>query len=162
MKPLDRARPGAPVTVARIPWTPTPGLPGSVKHGSRAGWVLASRALGVTEVLLVHAGRILEANRSNVFAARAGALLTPPADGDCLRGVTRGALIEAGRAAGIQIVEAPLDAAGPFDELYLSSTLKELAPVVAIDGVEGPGGGPIGARLLAAFRSLVRREIGAG
>ena len=53
-------------------WPATPGLPDTVKHGSRAGWVLSARALGVTEILLVREGRILEANRSSVFAVIGG------------------------------------------------------------------------------------------
>jgi len=149
-EPLDRSRVGAPLRIVTRPWTPTPWLPGRVKHTSRAGWTLAAR--GADEVLWVDpSGCWTEANRSNVFVVRDGVLLTPPDDGSILQGVTRDCLCEAARAVGITIVEGPVRA-GPCDELYLCSTLKELAPVVEVDGVARPAGGPVGARLAVAFR----------
>ena len=48
--------------------------------------------------------------------------------------------------------------AGPCDELYLCSTLKELAPVVVVDGAPAPGAGPVGEKVAAAFRA----RVGAG
>jgi len=157
--PLNLARVGAPIRVARIDWSPTPGLPGSVKHGSRAGWMLAAKKLGVDEVLLVDGdSKLLEANRSSIFGVIDGAVYTPALDGRMLEGVTRSALLEAGRAVGLVCHETQLDAFAQYDELYLSSTLKELAPVTQLDGAPGPGGGPVGARLHSAFRDLVSRE----
>ena len=38
---------------ASVEWEPAPWLPGSVKHGSRAAWVLASKAHDVDEVIFV-------------------------------------------------------------------------------------------------------------
>ncbi len=157
---VDQAKIGAPVRVASVQMAPTPWLPGSVKHGSRAGWVLAAKALGVEEVVFVDpAGDILEANRSNVFAVVGGVIRTPANDGEKLEGVTRGALLEAAAEAGLAVEVGPLPLSAPFGELYLSSTLKQLAPVVDIDGRE-VGGGPVGAALLAAFRAIVARECG--
>lgn len=154
--PIDLSRVGAPLRVVTRPWAPPPWLPGRVKHTSRAAWELAARQSGVDEVLWVSAaGDWTEANRSNVFVVRGGRLSTPPDDGRILQGVTRDGLIEAGRAAGIPVHEEIVPA-GPCDELYLASTLKELAPVVELDGVAGPGGGPVGARLHAAFRAYFR------
>jgi branched-subunit amino acid aminotransferase/4-amino-4-deoxychorismate lyase len=154
---LDRSRAGAPVRVATRPWSPPPWLPGRVKHTSRAAWILAARSAGVDEVLWVApdpsspTGVWTEANRSNVFAVRGGVLLTPPDDGRILQGVTRDAMIEAAHTAGVEVREEPLPP-GPCEELYLCSTLKELAPVVELDGAPGPGAGPVGARVSKAFR----------
>lgn len=159
VKPIDPSRIGAPVTLARVGWPSMPGLPDTVKHGSRAGWALSAKALGVTEILLVRGGRVLEANRSSVFAVIGGVIVTPPLTGEQLPGVTRAALLQAGRAAGLPIEEAPLLADADFQELYVSSTLKELAPVSRLDG-ETIGGGPLGARLHQAFRALVAEECG--
>lgn len=151
-EPLDHARVGAPVRVATRPGVPPPWLPGHVKHTSRAAWLAAVRQAGVDEVLWFGPdGCWTEATRSNLFVVRGGQILTPPDDGRILRGVTRAALLEAGRAAGLPVREAPVQA-GPCDEMWLSSTLKELAPVELLDGVPGPGGGPLGAALLSAFR----------
>jgi branched-subunit amino acid aminotransferase/4-amino-4-deoxychorismate lyase len=94
--PIPQHRIGAPVTVGSVRWDPPEWLPGVVKHGSRAAWIVAARRMGVDEVLLVDAGsNILEANQSNVFAVVGGTLCTPPLDGRFLAGITRGALIEA-------------------------------------------------------------------
>ena len=148
---LDLSRSGAPVRVATRPWAPSPWLPGRVKHTSRLAWVLAARQAGVDEVVWVADGLWTEANRSNLFVVRGGALRTPPDDGRILQGVTRDAVVEAARAIGVDVREEPVPA-GPCDELYLCSTLKELAPVVEIDGYPGPGGGPVGAAVLAELR----------
>ena len=157
--PADLSRVGAPVTAARIGWASVPGLPGSVKHGSRAGWMLTAEKMGVSEVILVGpGGAVLEANRSTVFAVIDGQIITPDLDGQILAGVTRGALLDAAEQAGIPCSQGRVDAAGPFDELYFASTLKELAPVVELDGSPGPGSGPVGEVLYRAFRDLVASE----
>lgn len=152
-EPLDLGRAGAPVRVASRAWSPDPWLPGWVKHTSRAAWVQAARIAGVDEVVwIAPEGVWTEANRSNLVVVRDGMLCTPPEDGRILAGVTRACMLEAARAAGVPVSEAPVPI-GPCDEMYLCSTLKELAPVVELDGAPGPGGGPVGARVLAAFRA---------
>ncbi len=158
-EPLDLSRAGAPVRVATRAWSPDPWLPGRIKHVSRAAWVLAARKAGVDEVIWAAPGQHgpvwTEANRSNLFVVRDGTLLTPPDDGRILQGVTRDSMIEVAVAAGIplRVEEVPV---GPAGELSLCSTLKELAPVVELDGQPGPSAGPVGARLLAAFRAAWR------
>jgi branched-chain amino acid aminotransferase len=159
--PIDQGRVCAPVSVDHMRWDVPEHLPGAVKHGSRASWIVAARRLGVDEVLLVDRhGHILEANRSNVLAVKSGALLTPPLDGRQLVGVTRGALLEAAEEAGLPMRESPLAADDAYDELYLTSTLKQMAPVVSVRGVRGPGHGPVGRRLLDALLDLIERETG--
>jgi branched-subunit amino acid aminotransferase/4-amino-4-deoxychorismate lyase len=160
-EPLDLSRAGAPVRIATRPWAPDPWLPGRVKHTSRAAWVLAARQAGVDEVVWIapdptHGQVWTEANRSNLFVVRDGVLLTPPDDGRILQGVTRDGMIAAARAAGVPCREEPVPV-GPADELYLCSTLKQLAPVVELDGAPGPGAGPVGAKVLAAFRAEAER-----
>ncbi|MBN1947360.1 MAG: aminotransferase class IV family protein [Bradymonadales bacterium] len=161
--PIDLRRVGAPMKVARVEWEPPHWLAGHVKHGSRAGWVLAARQLKVDEVLLVdRRGYILEANRSNVFAVIDGQLCTPPLDGRFLAGVTRGALLDAAGREGLVVHQVPIHQDRPWSELYLSGTLKELAPVVQIDDQPAAGGGPLGQALVQAFHRLVAEETGAG
>jgi branched-chain amino acid aminotransferase len=151
---LEGARVGAPVRVATRPWAPPPWLPGRIKHTSRAAWTLAALEAGTDEVLWVDPeGLWLEANRSNLVVVRGGVLRTPPDDGRILQGVTRDALLAAARVAGLEFVEEPVPA-GPCEEMYLCSTLKELAPVAELDGAPGPGGGPLGNALLDAFHAF--------
>lgn len=167
VNPIDPARVGTPIHLASCVWTPAPWLPGWVKHTSRAPWLLAVRDAAkraelvqqaVDEVLFVDAaGYWTEANRSNVFAVREGVLLTPPDDGRILRGITRGAVLDAARQAGIETREVPV-LSGPCDELYVASTLKSFAPVATLDGAKLAATGPIGALVRAALAQLVQRE----
>lgn len=160
-RPIQGTRVGAPVSVATLAWNPRAGLPGVVKHGNRALWELTARRRAVDELLLVDPdGRVLEASRSSVIAVVGGKILTPPVDGDILEGVTRRALLDAARAEGLPLIEAPVPRDSAFDELYLCSTLKELAPVTVLDGKAGPGAGPLGLALHAALRRLISRECG--
>lgn len=147
---------GAPPTSMRCAsrtFEPPPWLPGRVKHGSRAGSVLVVDSLGVDEVLwLDQRGFVLEGTRTNVFAVKRGEIYTPPLDGRILQGVTRGLLLS---LAPVREESFRLDE--PLDELYASSTLKELCPIVELDGHRAPGGGAIGEALAARFRELVAR-----
>lgn len=157
--PLDRSLVGAPLRVVTRHWEPSPWLNGRIKHGSRALGEVARRAAKVDEVLWVGAdGCLTEGARSSVFAVIDAAVVTPPDDGRILTGITRSALLEAAASAGIPCREAPLPLGAPMTELYASSTLKELAPIVTLDGAPAPGSGPIGAALYGAFHTLIERE----
>lgn len=150
----------APLRVVTLPWEPPPWLDGRAKHGSRATGEVARRRAGVDEVLWVgRDGSLTEGVRSSLFAVLDGVVVTPPDDGRILPGITREALLDAAREAGIPAQEGPLPRDAPYTELYASSTLKELAPIIEVDGRPGPGDGPVGAALAAAFRALVLREV---
>jgi branched-subunit amino acid aminotransferase/4-amino-4-deoxychorismate lyase len=147
----DVGAPPASMRCASRTFEPSPWLPGRVKHGSRAGSVLVVESLGVDEVLWVdHRGFVLEGTRTNVFAVKGGELYTPPLDGRILQGVTRGLLLS---LAPVREESFRLDE--PLDELYASSTLKELCPIVELDGKKAAGGGPVGLDLAAKFKRLV-------
>ncbi len=161
--PIPPGTVGRHVSVARLSFEPPASLPGTVKHGSRLAWSLAARRAGVDEVLLVdRQGHVLEASRSCVMAVADGTLWTPPLDGRQLGSVTRAAMLDAAADAGLAVRQAPLPAALAVTELYLASTLKELSPVVQLDGAPGPGSGPVGAALHRAFRARVLRETAQG
>ena len=139
-------------------WTPPAWLDGSVKHTSRAHSVLAVEASGADEVLWVDAdGFLLEGTRSNVFGVIDGVFCTPALDGRLLAGVTRSDLLSAAADAGIATAQRPLHCDAGFDELYLSSTLKELSPISELDGAAAPGGGLVGQAVSEAFLARVGR-----
>ena len=73
---------------------------------------------------------------------------------------SRRAILEAAEEAGLPLRVAPLRVDQPVEELYLCSTLKELAPVVGMPSCDREGFGPLGERLHAALRALIRRETG--
>lgn len=159
LSPVDADRIRRPVRCAPCLWPTDLPVGGYAKHGARAFWAVAARRAGVEEVILHdRAGWILESSRSNVIAALDGALVTPPVEGDALDGVTRRAILEAAQEAGLPLRVAPLGVDQPVDELYLCSTLKELAPVVGMPSCGREGFGPLGERLHEALRALITRE----
>jgi branched-subunit amino acid aminotransferase/4-amino-4-deoxychorismate lyase len=160
-EPMDPTRIGAPIRVATVEMEPPSFLPGTVKHGSRAAWVVACQRLDVDEIMFVdRSGKVLECNRSNVFAVDGDRLCTPALDGGLLAGVTRGALLEAAREQGVEIDVGALRRDAAFTELYVSSTLKELAPVIELDGEQLTGWGTTGRAVYSGLRKIIARECG--
>jgi branched-chain amino acid aminotransferase len=124
-----------------------------------------AQAKGALEPLMLnHDGDVAEGAGSNVFLVKGGGLRTPPLDAGILPGVTRALVLEQARELGIRIREETLRVADLMgaDEAFITSTLKELVPVRAIDGAPvGSGGpGPITLRLLRAYREAAARHEG--
>jgi branched-chain amino acid aminotransferase len=145
--------------------------PGTVDPGAKTGAHLANvlavreaRAAGAHEALLLGAGgQVTEGASSNVFAVRAGALVTPPLGAGILAGVTRALVLELAREARLPGREVPLlpEDLASSDELFITSTAREILPVTALDGRPVGGGkvGPVTTRLRALFRA--RAELSA-
>jgi branched-chain amino acid aminotransferase len=107
-------------------------------------------------VMRNYKGELAECTQSNLFIVKDGAALTPPIEAGLLPGITREFLFEIGATAGIPVREAVLrdeDLLGA-DESFLTSTTRELVPIVQVDdqkiGTGAPG--PITRALLEAFR----------
>ncbi len=143
----------------------TGGVPAHVKSGSYLANVLAlreARARGGYEALLRAAdGSWSEATTSNLFAVRDGALHTPGMADDILPGITRALVLAVAAESGIAAHVGPLDDAElqAADELFLTSSIKEVLPVVRVDDRPVGSGrpGPITARVAAAFSAAVVR-----
>ena len=109
-------------------------------------------------ILLNHRGELAECSQSNLFAVREGVVVTPPLDAGLLEGVTRNFLFEVGAEIGVPVREAVLREADleSVDELFVTSTTREVVPVVRVgDRPIGSGlPGPIVPRLLTSFREL--------
>jgi branched-chain amino acid aminotransferase len=137
----------------------------SAKIGNYLPSVLAmrkARASGAGEALLEDAaGNILEGSTSNVFAVVAGRLITPPETTAILPGITRARVIDVARAAGIPVELRPLLRAelATVDEIFVTSSIREVVPIVELDGQPVGSGspGPIARELLRRFRESVGR-----
>jgi branched-subunit amino acid aminotransferase/4-amino-4-deoxychorismate lyase len=107
-------------------------------------------------------GSVVEAATSNVFSVTNGILTTPPEDAGLLPGITREVVIELARKEGLDVREAPLalDALLAGDEAFLTGSVKEVMPVIAIDGKPiGSGSpGPITRLLHQRYRQAVEEE----
>jgi branched-chain amino acid aminotransferase len=124
--------------------------------------MMLARAEGASYALLEDAqGNILEGSTSNVFAVLRGTLVTPPESAAILPGITRARVLEAAREANIPVELRSLsrDELGRADEICITSSIREVVPVVKLDGqAVGSGSpGPFARELLRRFRQLVRR-----
>ncbi len=92
---------------------------------------------GCVEALMVnHRGEIAECTGDNIFLVKQGVLKTPPPDAGILEGITRGAIMELARAAGIPVQEVTMTRHDVYtsDECFLTGTAAEVIPVVMCDG----------------------------
>jgi branched-chain amino acid aminotransferase len=114
----------------------------------------------IEALMLNHKGEVAECTGDNIFVVRAGKLLTPPTDAGILEGVTREAVMELARAAGIEVLESPLTKHDVYiaDECFLTGTAAEVIPVVKVDSRPIGGGvpGPITCNLMERFHKLTR------
>ncbi len=113
---------------------------------------------GADEAILLRDGRVTEAAAANVMLVRDGAIVSPPTDHHILPGITRFWLQQLAGREGIEWLERPIEAAELTlaEEIWLSSSTRELVPVVEVDGrpVGSGSPGPLWRRLCAAYRRL--------
>lgn len=116
-------------------------------------------------VMRNYRGEIAECSQSNIFIVKAGVALTPPADAGLLVGITREFLFEVAQEIGVPMREQVLHEADLFgaDECFLTSTTRELVPIVRVDEhIIGSGRpGTVTNRLLEAFRVRARGLVAA-
>jgi branched-chain amino acid aminotransferase len=128
--------------------------------------VLATRAAelaGAEEsIVLDRDGRMVEGSTSNVFFVKDGVLVTPPEASGILVGITREKLLGLAAEWGVPVEQrsffpAELIAA---DEAFITSSIREVAPVVRVDGQVVATGrpGPLTLRFLEGFRALAAAE----
>jgi branched-chain amino acid aminotransferase len=150
------------VTVALVPIVRN--HPGSVNPLIKSNNLLnnalamqeAFRRGGFEGVMRNYKGELAECTQSNLFIVKNGAAITPPIDAGLLPGITRAFLFEVGAEAGIPVREAVLHDEDLFgaDESFLTSTTREVVPIVQVDdrkiGTGTPG--PVTQALLDGYR----------
>lgn len=108
---------------------------------------------GHGETILFNANNELtEASACNVFIVKNGTVITPPLDNQLLPGITRDILLDILRKDGSIPVEERIvtrDEVASADEVWITSSSKEIAPVIAVDDV-AVGNGEVGDVWLAA------------
>jgi branched-subunit amino acid aminotransferase/4-amino-4-deoxychorismate lyase len=116
----------------------------------------ALRRGGYEGVMRNYKGELAECTQSNLFIVKNGAALTPPLDAGLLAGITREFLFEVGAEIGIPVREQVLRDADLLDadESFLTSTTREVVPIVQVDDKAIGSGkpGPITQALLEGYR----------
>jgi branched-chain amino acid aminotransferase len=144
-------------TVRNHPETVNPMIKSNNLLNNALGMQEAVKRGGFEGVMRNYRGEIAECTTSNLFVVKNGAALTPPLAAGLLPGITREFLFEVGEERKIPVREAVLHDEDLFgaDEAFLTSTTRELVPIVRVDdrpiGAGTPG--PVTLALLAAFRT---------
>ena len=176
LPPEEQYRTGVQMAIARTRRNSPLALDPALKTGNYLNSILALREanqVGADDAILLDlSGRVTEATTSNVFFVQRGVVVTPPLALGMLEGVTRAVVIEVARIEGVMLREEPHgpEALAAADEVFVSSTIREVMPVTSLVFLESSGEqkrlvadgkpGPVAQRLRAAFRRYVEQNHG--
>ena len=159
---------GIPAIVAKLRRNPIEALDPRIKSSNLLNNILAAHqakdAGAVEAILLNPAGFLAEGTLTNVFFVKAGVIRTPSLDCGILSGVTRDLVLDLTTRGGTTIEQGRyrVEDLGSAEEIFVTSTTKEILPVARLDGRPvGPGGrGPVTRRLQDLFRRRVEEITG--
>lgn len=118
---------------------------------------------GAVEAILVRDGVVTEGAASNIFVVSGDRLVTPPKGPYILPGITRDLVVEIAHANKIACEEKPvgIEALRTADEVWLTSSTKEILPITRIDGRPVGAGkpGPMHARMFALYKEYKQAFI---
>ncbi|MFF1417082.1 aminotransferase class IV [Streptomyces sp. NPDC058280] len=140
--------------VITVPWTRNErGALTGLKTTSYAENVVAlarAHERGASEALFANTvGQLCEGTGSNVFVVLDGELHTPPLASGCLAGITRALAAE---WSGARETDLPLDVLERADEIFVTSSLRDVQAVHRVDGRELPGApGPVTSKAMRVF-----------
>jgi branched-chain amino acid aminotransferase len=125
-------------------------------------WMEAQRAGADEAIFLDTDGHCSEATASNLFIVSRGTLRTPSVTCAALPGITRAAVIELAGRAGLPAREEAFAVEDLLaaDEVFLTSSLRGIAPVTVVDGRPIGGGTPgqVMRQIASAYLALVQQE----
>jgi D-alanine transaminase len=140
-----------------------------IKSISLVGNVLLrqlSAEAGAAETILFRDGKLTEASASNVFIVKRGVIHSPPKSNLILPGITYDVVVELARANGLalefhDIPEADVRAA---DEIWVTSSSKEVLAIVELDGKRVGDGrpGPVFRRMFQLYQEFKQKVMRAG
>ncbi len=136
------------------------------KYSARLGSKLAimdSQVRGVDEAIFMSpSGYLTENTASNIGLIKKGKIYTPPCWLGLLWGITRDVLFQIAREMDNPVIETPLTRHEFYnaDEVFFTSSIKEVMPITLMDGRKIAGGkpGPMVAELRRRFHDCIVRE----
>jgi D-alanine transaminase len=121
---------------------------------------------GAAETILFRDGKLTEASASNVFIVKRGRILSPVKGNPILPGITYDVVAELARANGLplefrEVTEAEVRGA---DEIWVTSSSKEVFPIVELDGAKVGEGrpGPVFHRMYQLYQEFKQKVMRAG
>jgi D-alanine transaminase len=121
---------------------------------------------GGVETIMFRDGKLTEASASNVFVVRSGVILSPPKTNLILPGITYDVVVELaqGAALPLEFRDITRDEVFSADELWVTSSSKEVLPVVKLDDkVIGSGKpGPVFAKMHRLYQEFKQKVMRAG
>jgi branched-chain amino acid aminotransferase len=148
--------------VITVPWTRNErGALTGLKTTSYAENVVAlarAHQQGAGEALFGNTqGRLCEGTGTNVFVVLDGELHTPPLESGCLAGITRALVVD---WCGARETDLPLEALEQAEEIFLTSSLRDVQAVHRVDDRELPGApGPVTAKAMRLFEERSAADI---
>ncbi|HLH17468.1 MAG TPA: aminotransferase class IV [Bryobacteraceae bacterium] len=125
-------------------------------------WLEQAQCRGFDEVILLNErGEVAECTSANLFVANGSQVWTPPLSSGCLPGITREVLLGEIHVPGIAIAEKALTPGDleAADEVFITSTTRDLLPVFQIEDKHLKRGSHTRERLQAAFAEYVRKYV---
>jgi branched-chain amino acid aminotransferase len=125
-------------------------------------WLESAQRRGFDEVILLNErGEVAECTSANLFIANGSQVWTPPLSSGCLPGITREVILGEIQATGITVGAKPLTPAEleGADEVFITSTTRDLLPVVQIEGKKVGRADFARQALAAMFAEYVRAYI---
>ena len=163
---VPHARPDAHGAVVTVPWVRNErAASAGLKTTSYADNVIALAAAkerGAVEALFANTrGELCEATGSNVFVVLDGVVHTPPLSSGCLAGITRELVLEWCAHDGLDVreVDLRLDVLERADEVFLTSSIKDVFPVSAVDGRVLSAPGPVTARVAEVWARYAGKGV---
>jgi branched-chain amino acid aminotransferase len=161
----DQARPPASAKVTVVPWTrneraATVGLK-TTSYAENVVALARAKSVGSVEAVFGNTrGELCECTGSNIFAVVDGRILTPPPDSGLLEGITRALTIEWCREEGMPVSEEalPLSVLETADEVFITSSTKDVLPVHAVDGRDLQPG-PVTAQAAKVFAARAAADL---
>jgi branched-chain amino acid aminotransferase len=139
----------------------------AIKSGNYLNSILAlleARRAGFDDALMLDVlGRVTEATSANVFMVHQRKLCTPSLKTGILEGVTRRLVIDLASTHGFEVEECDIfpERLRTAHEVMLTSTLKEVMPVVQVGDARVNAGkpGPVARKLREVIQSYAREQV---
>jgi len=148
-------------TVVTVPWVRNErSAVAGAKTTSYAENVVAlkrARDQGASEALMANTvGDLCEGTGTNVFVVIGGRVVTPPLESGCLAGITRELVIEWFDVAEETL---PMEVLHQADELFVTSSTRDLHPVVRMDERVWASAGPVAMSMRQDFARRLAEQI---